>query len=115
MFGKSASNHTRSAITACITLVKMCKHNASFYCLNSEYCTLEISKLHDLIPWKIFRAMIDFRNEFLSALAMVRNSPSVGMFITSCYSHSQTEMPEAWFGANSPVLENTVCFLAIIL
>ncbi|KAG6529603.1 hypothetical protein ZIOFF_011812 [Zingiber officinale] len=53
----------------------------------------------------------EYRGNFLNALKALDELRSMGMFINSCFIHGQTEWQEAWFGANSPTLNNTVGFL----
>ncbi|KAI4314592.1 hypothetical protein L6164_027482 [Bauhinia variegata] len=57
--------------------------------------------------------MQGFRTEFLRAVGVLRYSPSVGMFIDSCYAHGQTEMQETWFRKDSPLLANTTIAKAV--
>ncbi|MQL99213.1 hypothetical protein Taro_031933 [Colocasia esculenta] len=51
--------------------------------------------------------MQDFRQQFLSALALLGSNPSRGLFINSCYAHCQSEMQETWLRADSPKLDGT--------
>ncbi|KAL9690866.1 hypothetical protein QQ045_011278 [Rhodiola kirilowii] len=50
------------------------------------------------------KIMQDYRLRFLSALSVLGNSTSRGLFIDSCYVHGQTEMQETWLSDNSPML-----------
>lgn len=59
------------------------------------------------------QTLYDFRTEFLDALASLRHSSSTGMFINSCVTHCQTESQETWFGAHSPLLDNTTIAEAV--
>lgn len=47
-----------------------------------------------------------FRLQFLHALGEIGSSSSRGLFISSCYSHCQSEMQETWFRFDSPILGN---------
>lgn len=50
----------------------------------------------------------EFRQQFMSVVSGVSNSPARGMFIDACYAHCQTGTQETWLRADSPVLGNTV-------
>ncbi|XP_008797987.1 pectin acetylesterase 7-like isoform X2 [Phoenix dactylifera] len=62
-------------------------------------CKLDIKKCSS----SQLQALQGFRSEFLRALP--RNSPSVGMFIDSCYSHCQSGAQETWLSSNSPAID----------
>lgn len=53
----------------------------------------------------------EYRGNFLNALKALDELRSMGMFINSCFIHGQTRLQEAWFGAHSPTLNNTVGLL----
>ncbi|KAI4327920.1 hypothetical protein L6164_020329 [Bauhinia variegata] len=57
--------------------------------------------------------MQGFRTEFLKAISVAGNSPSVGMFIDSCYAHGQIEMQETWLRNDSPLLAKTTIAKAV--
>ncbi|CAM8906589.1 unnamed protein product [Rhodiola kirilowii] len=57
--------------------------------------------------------MHNFRSQFLNALSVLGNSTSRGMFIDSCYAHTQTGMTETWLRDDSPVVEKTTIAKAI--
>ena len=63
--------------------------------------------------WWNFFAMAGFRTEFLNALPAVESSSSRGFFINSCYAHCQSEMQEAWFAADSPMLGKIVSSIIV--
>ncbi|ERM94809.1 hypothetical protein AMTRI_Chr03g144330 [Amborella trichopoda] len=66
-------------------------------------CKLDIKKC----TASQLQTLQDFRLEFLSALKGVGSSPSIGMFINSCYAHCQSEVQETWLRDDSPVLGGT--------
>uniref|UniRef100_A0A7N0TB31 Pectin acetylesterase n=1 Tax=Kalanchoe fedtschenkoi TaxID=63787 RepID=A0A7N0TB31_KALFE len=59
------------------------------------------------------KTMHDFRAQFLSALTAVGNSTSRGVFIDSCYAHTQTGMQETWLRADSPLVDKTTIGKAV--
>ncbi|KAI5011194.1 hypothetical protein ZWY2020_013331 [Hordeum vulgare] len=48
-----------------------------------------------------------FRDEFLSALPKPGQSPSVGMFIDSCFAHCQSGAQDSWNADGSPSIQKT--------
>ncbi|KAJ1431183.1 Pectinacetylesterase/NOTUM [Sesbania bispinosa] len=72
-------------------------------------CKLDINNCS---PYQL-DLMQGFRTEFLRALTVLRNSPSKGLFIDSCYAHCQTEMQETWFRSDSPMLGKTTIAKAV--
>ncbi|XP_074590392.1 pectin acetylesterase 8-like [Curcuma longa] len=101
------------------------------FILNSAYDPWQVSNI--LVPetadphgaWKDCKLHIEqcsptqlevlqeYRLNFLNALKGLPGLRSMGMFINSCFVHGQTERQEAWFGANSPTLNNTRIATAI--
>ncbi|XP_042466140.1 pectin acetylesterase 8-like [Zingiber officinale] len=101
------------------------------FILNSAYDSWQVSNI--LVPdtadpngtWKDCKLHIsqcsptqlkvlqEYRGNFLNALKALDELRSMGMFINSCFIHGQTEWQEAWFGANSPTLNNTRIATAI--
>ncbi|KAG6525755.1 hypothetical protein ZIOFF_015722 [Zingiber officinale] len=67
-------------------------------------CKLHISQCS---PTQL-KVLQEYRGNFLNALKALDELRSMGMFINSCFIHGQTEWQEAWFGANSPTLNNTI-------
>ncbi|KAL5550026.1 hypothetical protein UlMin_000202 [Ulmus minor] len=57
--------------------------------------------------------MQDFRLQFLSAISVVGDSASKGVFVDSCYAHCQTEMQETWLRSDSPMLDKTTIAKAV--
>ncbi|XP_062226626.1 pectin acetylesterase 7-like [Phragmites australis] len=49
----------------------------------------------------------NFRTDFLAALPKPGQSPSLGMFIDSCYSHCQSGSQDTWFADGSPSIQKT--------
>ncbi|KAG6529602.1 hypothetical protein ZIOFF_011811 [Zingiber officinale] len=70
-------------------------------------CKLHISRCS---PTQL-KVLQEYRGNFLNALKALDELRSMGMFINSCFIHGQTRLQEAWFGAHSPTLNNTVGLL----
>lgn len=96
--------------------------NTPLFVLNAAYDSWQIKNI--LAPseadpgrhWQLCKLNIEncssfqleiiqgYRDEMLSALTVVENSTTRGMFINSCYAHCQTEMQDLWHSPNSPRL-----------
>ncbi|KAL6008607.1 hypothetical protein ACLOJK_034121 [Asimina triloba] len=63
--------------------------------------------------WQSVNGITDFRLKFIDALVGVRASPANGMFINSCFAHTQTVTQKIWFDPTSPVLSDTTISTAV--
>ncbi|KXG38959.1 pectin acetylesterase 9 [Sorghum bicolor] len=46
------------------------------------------------------------RSAMLISLKQFESKPMAGMFINSCFAHCQSELQDAWFAPNSPLIDN---------
>ncbi|XP_021844294.1 pectin acetylesterase 9-like [Spinacia oleracea] len=68
-----------------------------------KYCKYNISACTE----SQMKILQDFRLAMLEAsYSFYKHSTSGGMFINSCFAHSQSDQQETWFAADSPIVHN---------